>query len=339
MISYHATHTPPAESRTTSPTVSVVVPNYNYAHYLDRRMDSILKQTFQDFEIIILDDCSTDNSAEVIEKYSAHQKVSRIQVNKVNSGSPFMQWKVGIEMARGKYVWIAEADDEAMPDFLEITVAAMEANHDAAIAFTGSWIIDENSDLTDADFDKWPLKPSVGHKINVYDGKDYIIHNLYWENYIYNASMTLFRRTCYSPALLDKSVGMRNAGDWLFWVNLATTGRVMKIHRKLNLYRKHSNSITAIGNKNGNSHHEELLVIKYIEQHFSVGRYRKSLRHGHFIKCIRRNKSLSPMMRSSIYHDMHTILGATQKAYVIERINRVLSHVCPLLLTKIRDRL
>ena len=67
--------------------ISVIVPNYNHASFLKQRIDSILNQTFQDFELIILDDCSTDNSREIIETYRNHLKVSHIIYNTENSGS------------------------------------------------------------------------------------------------------------------------------------------------------------------------------------------------------------------------------------------------------------
>lgn len=69
------------------PKVSVIIPNYNHSSYLKERIDSILNQTFQNFEVIILDDCSTDNSKEIIELYRDHTKVSHIVYNEKNSGS------------------------------------------------------------------------------------------------------------------------------------------------------------------------------------------------------------------------------------------------------------
>lgn len=75
------------------PTVSVIVPNYCHAPYLEQRIESILQQTFQDFELILLDDCSTDGSREILERYRNHPKVSGIFYNERNSGSPFKQWK------------------------------------------------------------------------------------------------------------------------------------------------------------------------------------------------------------------------------------------------------
>ena len=115
-----------------NPLVSVVVPNYNYADYLAPRIDSILRQTFSDFELLLLDDCSTDHSVSVMKKYASDPRVVAIDVNQTNTGSPFPQWMKGIKMARGKYVWIAEADDLAEPDFLSTLVAAAESHPDLA---------------------------------------------------------------------------------------------------------------------------------------------------------------------------------------------------------------
>ena len=75
--------------------VSVIIPNYNHAKYLEERIDSVLNQSYKDFEVIVLDDYSTDNSKEVINKYAGHPKVSHIILNEENSGSTFKQWHKG----------------------------------------------------------------------------------------------------------------------------------------------------------------------------------------------------------------------------------------------------
>src|SRR4051812_6782012 len=105
--------------------VSVIVPNYNHAKYLKKRIDSIIAQSFQDFEVIILDDCSTDDSRSIIEQYRGHNKISNIIFNQENSGGPFHQWKKGMALAKGKYIWIAESDDWCEPSLLETLVAAL----------------------------------------------------------------------------------------------------------------------------------------------------------------------------------------------------------------------
>ena len=107
------------------PKVSIIVPNYNHGAYLRKRIDSVLNQTFQDFELILLDDCSTDNSVDILESYNTEARISHIEINKKNPGKPFQQWVRGIELAKGKYIWIAESDDYADNDFLEKTVAQL----------------------------------------------------------------------------------------------------------------------------------------------------------------------------------------------------------------------
>ena len=97
--------------------VSVIVPNYNYAQYISRRIDYILKQTYPVYELIILDDKSSDRSIKIIEKKinEIKEKLPELKVkfveNEKNSGKVISQWKKGFELATGDYVWIAEADD------------------------------------------------------------------------------------------------------------------------------------------------------------------------------------------------------------------------------------
>lgn len=117
------------------PTVSIIVPNYNYAGYLRTRIESILAQTYQDFELILLDDASTDNSAEILEYYRNCDKVTICDINAKNTGSPFLQWKKGVTLSQGKYIWIAESDDFADEHFLETAVELLDAYPDAALCF------------------------------------------------------------------------------------------------------------------------------------------------------------------------------------------------------------
>jgi Glycosyltransferases involved in cell wall biogenesis len=99
--------------------VTVIIPNFNHAAFLKQRIESVLNQTFQDFEMIVIDDCSADESREVIEAYRNHPKVSQVVYNEQNSGSAFKQWVKGVALAKGDWIWIAESDDWAEHDFLE----------------------------------------------------------------------------------------------------------------------------------------------------------------------------------------------------------------------------
>ena len=115
--------------------VSIILPNYNHAPYLQERLDSIFGQTHQNFEVIILDDASTDESLSILKPYQAHPKVSHFVLNKKNSGSPFKQWKKGLEVANGNFIWIAESDDKSGLNFLETQLELLQ-NCNMAVAKT-----------------------------------------------------------------------------------------------------------------------------------------------------------------------------------------------------------
>lgn len=137
-------------------TVSVIVPNYNHEKYLRQRIESIISQTFQDFELILMDDCSTDNSRDILLSYKNKPHVTHVLLNEQNSGSPFKQWEKGILLAKGKFIWIAESDDYADSGFLENTVRLLEEHPEASICLTGSHLIDKHNTPINSDWcDLW----------------------------------------------------------------------------------------------------------------------------------------------------------------------------------------
>ena len=177
------------------PLVSVIVPNYNYARFLEQRMETLLCQTYKNIEVILLDDASTDESLEIIKLYQHNSRVSHVEINTCNSGTPFIQWANGLALARGKYVWIAESDDYSELSFLDMAVPLMEENEDDALCFVGSFCVDEFGNKIGIDHDRWGKKQySCKKGYNVFNGNDYLLYNMYWRCYIYNASGVLFRR-------------------------------------------------------------------------------------------------------------------------------------------------
>src|SRR6056297_3125162 len=113
------------DSRSGRPRVSVIVPNYNHAPYLGRRLRSVFGQTFGDLEAIVLDDASTDDSLAVIAGFEADPRV-RVVPNETNTGNTFRQWNKGAALARGEYLWFAESDDDADPRLLERLVGMLD---------------------------------------------------------------------------------------------------------------------------------------------------------------------------------------------------------------------
>ena len=190
-----------------SPTVSVIIPNYNHAPYLKERIDSVLNQNYQDFEVIILDDCSPDNSVEVIEQYRSNPHVSHILINEQNTRNTFIQWERGISMAKGRYIWIAESDDVAEPQLLETLIGQLEQHPDASVAFCHSRLIDADGALLSEQNTKNPAQPG---QITIDDSCTFLRHLLIF-NYIYNASMAVFRRDVYDRANPDYKQFLRRA--------------------------------------------------------------------------------------------------------------------------------
>ena len=162
-----------------SPLVSVIIPNYNHQSYLKKRIESVLTQSFTDFEVILLDDCSSDNSRAIIENYRTNPFVSSVVFNNQNSGSTFKQWEKGIRLAKGKYIWIAESDDFADTDFLLKTVSSLQENPNAVIAFTGSQMVDEEDNPIALDWDKYSLNIA---SLSNYDKNVFLQKHMLWKN-------------------------------------------------------------------------------------------------------------------------------------------------------------
>jgi len=219
-----------------SPLVSVILPNYNHARYLPDRINSILDQTFHDFELIILDDCSTDNSREVIEQYRNHPKVTHIVYNTQNGGTSYKQWKKGITYSKGELIWIAESDDLANMHFLEYLTPHFE-DPKVVLAFSGIQYFTDK-------IIKVPLLSKSDYVC--YDSKSFVSKNMMLQNGIPNASMVLFRKATYESLESEKNdwAKMKLAGDWLLWSYLASKGDVVEVLSVLDYFRKHEGCTT-----------------------------------------------------------------------------------------------
>ena len=218
------------------PLVSVIVPNYNHAKYLTARMDSILNQSYPDFEVIILDDCSKDASRGIIEGYRSNPKVSNIVYNQENSGSPFIQWNKGIRLSRGSLIWIAESDDHCALNFLEETVRKMESYPSAGLVFSQSLERDDILGTESLSFEHSP-RFRIAFKQSYFEkGPREITEKLAYENTIPNASGVLFRKSIFEQVGgADES--MKLCGDWFLWVKILLISDVYFISEPLNLFR------------------------------------------------------------------------------------------------------
>jgi glycosyltransferase involved in cell wall biosynthesis len=226
------------------PAVSVIIPNYNHARYLQKRLDSVFSQTFKDFEVILLDDASTDNSMEMLNRYKDHADV-RILRNEKNSGSPFRQWIKGIDLASAEIIWIAESDDICEPEFLETLLPAFR-DPGVKLAYANSHVIDETGKVT-GDYENGEYLASLSQtkwkKSYRVDAAEEINDGLGVKDTILNISAVLFRRVEFSGELRKTLEDMRIAGDWYFIVNAIKGGKVHYDAGKLNYHRRHAESV------------------------------------------------------------------------------------------------
>lgn len=319
------------------PLVSVVVPNYNYARYLRERIDSILNQTYTDYELILLDDASTDNSAEILAEYRANPHVSHIVINEKNTGSPFVQWMKGVSLSRGKYVWIAEADDLAEPDFLETCVGLAEKYADVSVCYAGSFLIDAAGKVEHRDPNHWGRRKKKGYAC--FSGKRFAEYNLYWKNYIINASGVIFRREYAENLTRSSFLSMKYCGDWLFWFEMALQGSVVEVYRQLNYFRQHQQKATIASHKAGNGVREDIEVVRFMENCLpGMDIYKKRLRHGLLYKKIKRLK-IAGREKEPLYDFLYKVLASDKSDYYLERRNKYLKWLLPSLVTPKRERL
>ena len=187
--------------------ISVVVPNYNYGKYIRKRLRTIADQTYPIYEIIVLDDFSTDDSVNVIQNFLYQCELPfRFIVNDNNSGSVFYQWKKGAELAHGDFLWIAEADDLANTKFVE-TLIKFFLDPSVKLAYSQSQQIDqEGKVLAENYFDYTSDLGDYWQKDYVIDGFDEIKRALCVKNTIPNVSGVIFDITQFKKAIINNCI-------------------------------------------------------------------------------------------------------------------------------------
>jgi glycosyltransferase involved in cell wall biosynthesis len=297
------------------PTVSVIVPNYNHAPYLQQRIESILNQTYQDFEVIILDDFSTDDSQLIIETYRSNQKISHIVYNETNSGSPFKQWDKGIHLAKGEYIWIAESDDWCEPSLLSTIIKGFDKNKNIVLGYVQSYFIIESNIV------KWVSNQR--YLENTMHGIEYLKKELLFDNAIFNASMAVFRKSAY----INLSLGYKDfkfCGDWLFWASIARQGDVFISGKILNYFRNHQGDVSSKAYVSGYNFIEEIRVLFIFldNEYITNDEFLKAIRQKHIdYQSIKSALSLSVQIEieTLFYKNIHT---KQYKKALLQDINR-----------------
>lgn len=247
--------------------ITIIIPSYNHQDFIEQRLDTILNQTNKDWEAIIIDDASSDDSLNIIDSYlKAHPqfKVKEYIKNKENSGSGYRSWEKGIALAETEFIWIAETDDFSDLNFLETTFTALESNTNAALVFTASNYVNSQGEFlynTNKRFAKLNLKEDESDVFN----STLILDDLPLDPLITNGSSVLFRK----PKSLIPEVIFENKqlSDLFLWTYLLKDKHFICINNPLNYFRRHEDSTTAknFKKKNAKIYYEYLTYALFFQ--------------------------------------------------------------------------
>ncbi len=257
-----------------SPLVTIIVPNYNHEIYLRERLESIYNQSYRNFEVLLLDDSSTDQSRDILNEYKNRYSDNTITLfNEKNSGGVFHQWKKGLELARGELIWIAESDDACTENFLDELVQLFQ-NSGVRLAFSRTDFI--RGDTAEKVWTSEEYWGEVGFGLDS-DQAIMSAHELVekvWaaRNICANVSSAVFR----NPGkidILDEKVwrDLRICGDWVLYFHLIRGGLVGYTGRATNYYRMHGGNTSTSLHNSDVFFKEHEIVAKYAVKLFSVG--------------------------------------------------------------------
>ena len=253
------------------PLVSIIVPNYNHALYLEERLESIYQQDYPNYEVILLDDCSSDDSISILKKYrDNYPNITTLCMNEQNGGGAFKQWNKGIALAKGKFIWIAESDDYCESNFLSELVPLF-ADESVMLAFCRSTFMQDGKSiytteeyLKEIDCFNWDRPFSVTAHEVVKNG---------WalKNIIPNVSSALFRNSGGFPVEVeDLWKELKLCGDWIFYLSLVKGGVLSYTNKVTNYYRVHAESTSLRIQKSSRYYEEFEITARYIMRNYEV---------------------------------------------------------------------
>lgn len=299
-----------------NPRVSVIIPNYNHNLFLHQRIESVLNQTYSNFELILLDDNSIDGSQNIINSYSSHPKITKIVINSVNSGSVFKQWIKGIELCLGEYIWIAESDDWANETFLEETIQVIERSSTIGMVFTDSIRVDEVNKELGLISKKNVFEELIKHN-NCIDRSN-LITFLLEKLVVLNASSVLFRKSAFDQVDFEELEKYKNVGDVFTYISIAFQFKIIYLNKPLNYLRQHQNRTTDSNFKNGVLQHERLKLLNWFLDCLCLieVEYKKGVINYY-------NKLLFPGLDFNYTKELKCILKKIRQYYYISRFRYV----------------
>ena len=246
--------------------VSILIPVYNRGNLIEETIQSALNQTYKNIEIIVVDNKSTDNTWDVLQKLSSQDERIKIFQNDTNIG-PVRNWKRCVDEAVGEYGKILWSDDLIAPEFLEKTVPYLE-NEDVGFVFTGTEIFIEGADKKSSHY-------FIGES-GIYESEKYINGVLFNGNYPVSPGCALFRLKDLKKNLLvnipnkvNSDFSMHAIGNDLL-IFLLTAHQYKKfafVNEKLSFFRAHEGSISIQSNDGKLPLHYNLASAYFVEKY------------------------------------------------------------------------
>ncbi len=208
-----------------SPRVSVVIPTYNRAHLIGETLESVLAQTFDDYEIVVIDDGSTDDTSAVVAGIAPQARY----IYQENKGIPEVL-NVCLREARGEYIQHLGSDDLLVEDTLARSVALLDAHPDVAMVHGAAWLIDGASERFSVS------RPAFATGDYIRSGREEI-RDLLFSNHIVAPTVMARRQVMLERGLYDARFGLYE--DWNLWTRIAKEHDIAYSHEPLVSYRVH----------------------------------------------------------------------------------------------------
>lgn len=224
-------------------TVTAIVPNFNHVRYLPQRLDSILAQTYPLIDILVLDDCSTDDSRSVIDSY-VERYPDRIRAiyNTENSGNVFRQWQKGHSQAKGDLVWICESDDFCEPTFIERMISSFR-DPSVMLAFGRIQFANgEGNYVAGLDHYREDSEPGIWDARTVRPAAEWFRGGFGIKNVIANVGGSLWRRFDIADEIWEEARSFKIMGDWYLYSVIAGGGQIAYEPSAISYFRIHGNN-------------------------------------------------------------------------------------------------
>lgn len=243
-----------------NPKVSVLIPTYNYAQFLPEAIESVLNQTFDDFELIIVDNKSEDNTIEIVKNYMKKDKRISLYVNEKNIGM-YRNYNQALLYAKGEYIKFLNADDKLHFKNLEIFSSILDSNSNISLVTSLRQFFGDKNDVLYNSFEE-----------GEYEAKEIILRSLKEGNWIGEPTVVMFRRRNLNLGLFDVSLLM--FADFDMWLRQLQVGNLYFVKNVLSYIRSHKNQSTKQLNENNDkSLFNFLQLVEYNRYVLQINRF------------------------------------------------------------------